>query len=210
MPVTVRAWPFVVLLMVGPLLAACGSAEITTTPDPAPAAEPVTVTVTETVALPVASEPAAVEMATAAAETVAAPELGTAGVGDSITIAGQADGEEARIKLIKVEKYAGEGYFKPDAGEAWWAIRLQFTNTGTAVLDECAGNDVSLVMDTDEEADTAFADRKPDLGCFKIRAGKKRVGWLVFTAPKNARPASLQVSLNSGFADAIAEFTLRP
>lgn len=180
------------------LLAACGSTTITTTPDAAPA----TVTVTGS-----AGEATTAPSSTSTETTAPAP-AGPAGVGDSITIAGQSDGENARVKLLQVQRWAGDEFLKPDKGQAMWTVRVQITNAGSVVLDDCGPNMVKLVMNSDEEAQTYFG-RKPDLSCFKLGAGKKRVGWLTFQAPKALKPASVQIALNSGFATDVAEFSVR-
>lgn len=222
-----RGFPVgVALCAVAMLAAGCGGTEtqiktVAETQTVASAVtEEVTVTVvqTETVEMPAeATEDVAADVTTDEATTDAAtteedsaptPDDGTAGIGDPITINGQSDGEQAQVTVLKVKKYEGSEYFKPDQGTAWWAARVAFRNTGTAVLDECAQNAVTMTLNTDEAADPAFTELKPDLGCFKLAPGKRRVGWVAFEAPKGAKPSTLQVGLNAGFGPELAEFDL--
>jgi hypothetical protein len=197
---------FLPIVLIGLVATACGSAEIKTTADTTP---PQTVVVTETTTAPAAAPATTEDAAAVAPATTEVPATSSdARIGDSITINGNEDGESASIKLVAVEKWTGDEFYQPDRGQALWTVRMQVKNVGTGILDECDTNMTTLVMNTDEEADASMG-REPDLGCFKIRPGAKRIGWMTYSAPKGTKPATVQVALNSGYADETAEFKAR-
>ncbi|MEU9607961.1 DUF4352 domain-containing protein [Streptomyces sp. NPDC048057] len=156
-----------------------------------------------------ASQPADSPSATA---TTPAPAK-AAKVGDAITITGQSDGEQVQVTLKKVADPAksADEFFKPDAGKRWVGAQFEIVNTGTADYDDSPGNGSQIADAQGQRFETTFAEitAGPSMtSSAKVKPGAKVLGWLVYEVPKGAKLASIQFSMNSGFADETAEWKL--
>ncbi|MDT3396780.1 DUF4352 domain-containing protein [Streptomyces sp. B1866] len=135
-----------------------------------------------------------------------------AAVGDTITLRGQEDGERLAVTVLRwADPVKGvDEFMQPAAGKRWVAAQFRLVNTGSKDYQDSPGNGAQL-SDTDGQrfestiagAITAGPEMTSDLN---LPPGDKALGWIVFEVPKAARPAKVQFSLNSGFADQVGQW----
>lgn len=159
-----------------------------------------------------ATSPAAEDTAGAAVEeSPAAADV--AKVGDTISLTGTEDGAKLDVTVIKVAdnaKTSVEG-FAPDDGNRWLGVQFQLVNTGTAAYSDSPANGTQVFDDQGQQFGPVFADitAGPSMSSdVKLKPGAKALGWIVFELPKDAKAATVQFAMNSGFADQTAEWKL--
>ncbi|MET9728430.1 DUF4352 domain-containing protein [Streptomyces zaomyceticus] len=175
-------------------LAACTGTEpeVSTKPDPTATAKP----------------------ADKAPKTTEAPAPKDAGVGDAITLKGLEDGQQVAVTLKKVSDPAvpKDEFFSPDDGNRWIGVQIEIVNTGTAVYDDSPGNGMKVADSDGQWFNGVIADIKagPSMAAgVTLKPGAKALGWAVFEVPKNAKVATVQFGMNSGFSDHTGEWKLK-
>jgi len=159
--------------------------------------------VVKTGADPVATTPAG------GAKASTAP---VAHVGDTISLAGNDDGEKVAVKLVKiVDPAKGREFSTPDKGNRFVAVQFKLTNVGKTAYDDSPSNGAAVV-DTDGQRFDATIDdvtAGPSMSSdVKMAAGDSALGYLVFEVPKASKLRSVQFTLDSGFADQTGEWRL--
>ncbi|WP_262699719.1 MULTISPECIES: DUF4352 domain-containing protein [Streptomyces] len=134
-------------------------------------------------------------------------------VGDTITLSGQEDGEQLDVTLKKwldPAKSADE-FTTPAAGKRWVAVQIQLTNTGTTTYSDSPSNCVQAADSDGQRFDATFGDitAGPQMASdLKLPAGDKALGWVVVEVPKASKIATLQFTMNSGFADETGQWKI--
>ncbi|WAP56169.1 DUF4352 domain-containing protein [Streptomyces sp. S465] len=134
-------------------------------------------------------------------------------VGDTITLSGQEDGEQLDVtmkKWLDPAKSADE-FTTPGAGKRWVAVQVQLTNTGTATYSDSPSNGLQAVDTDGQRFDATFADitAGPQMTSdLKLPAGDKALGWVVLEVPEASKIATLQFTMNSGFADETGQWKI--
>lgn len=139
----------------------------------------------------------------------------TAGLGDAITLDGQADGSKIMVRLTRIIDPVPAGEFdQPAAGNRFIGVRVRLTNQGSTTYDDSPSNGAALIVSGDEQADQALVAEGPCGGEFssaaKISPGTSQAGCIPFEAPRGKRPIRFQFALDSGFGPSTGEWTLRP
>ncbi|WP_413797101.1 DUF4352 domain-containing protein [Streptomyces iranensis] len=149
-----------------------------------------------------------------AAETVPPSEKPKAArIGDTITLSGQDDGEKLDVtmeKWLDPAKSADE-FTTPAAGKRWVAVQIQLTNTGTTTYSDSPSNCVQAADTDGQRFDSTFGDitAGPQMTSdLKLPAGDKALGWVVIEVPKASKVATLQFTMNSGFADQTGQWKI--
>ncbi|MGW3571849.1 DUF4352 domain-containing protein [Streptomyces sp. NPDC000941] len=155
----------------------------------------------------------AAEPADAAETTPPSEQPETARVGDTITLSGQDDGEQLDVtmkKWLDPAKSADE-FTTPAAGKRWVAVQIQLTNTGTTTYSDSPSNCIQAADADGQRFDATFGDitAGPQMTSdLKLPAGDKALGWVVIEVPKASKVATLQFTMNSGFADETGQWEI--
>ncbi|MBO3679481.1 DUF4352 domain-containing protein [Streptomyces sp. NEAU-YJ-81] len=134
-------------------------------------------------------------------------------VGDTLTLSGQNDGEQLDVtvkKWLDPAKSADE-FTTPGSGKRWVAVQLQLTNTGTTAYSDSPSNCVQAADSEGQRFDATFGDitAGPQMTSdLKLPAGDKALGWIVIEVPNASKVATLQFSMNSGFADETGQWKI--
>lgn len=135
-------------------------------------------------------------------------------IGDQIRLEGS-DGLAMTVTLERVidPLIAGE-YDEPESGKRYVGVLLRMTNTGDVAYDDSPGNGATLTYGDDREAETSLISGGECSGGFasgtKIAPGSRRKGCVVFEVPSSNTIKSFQLALDSGFADDVGEWNVRP
>ncbi|MDH2424731.1 DUF4352 domain-containing protein [Sphaerisporangium sp. TRM90804] len=176
-------------------LAACGSPQVTSTPD---------AVVTDT-----KSAEAAISMPSPTPSAAATQ----AGLGDTITVAGSDAGSKVAVKLNKVIKRAvpADEFTKPDNGSRFFAIEFALQNLGTVVYDDSPSNGTAIIDTEGQQYTPTIADVQGgvEYSSVTVSPGDKRRGLVVFEVPQGAQIQTVQLALDSGFANQTAEWRIR-
>ena len=140
------------------------------------------------------------------------PQAG-AGVGDTIDLTGMDDGERIAATVVRVVDPArpASDFDEPEAGTRVVGVRLKLVNTGSTVYSD-SPVDGSVLVDkagqsfTAELASISAGASFP--GSVKISPGSTRLGYVVFAVPNSSTVDSFQFTLDSGFADQTAEWSV--
>lgn len=177
-------------------LTACGpGSNVTTTPDNATAAP-------------------ATSSAPADKPADEAPKKKDAGVGDTLTLKGNVDGEQLAVTLKKWVDPAksSDQYSGPETGKRWVAAQFELVNTGTAVYDDSPSNGAQVADADGQRFDAWFGDitAGPSMAsAVKLPKGEKALGYIVFEVPKDSKIASVQFGMNSGFSDHTGQWAVK-
>ncbi|EXU69870.1 hypothetical protein Z951_02540 [Streptomyces sp. PRh5] len=134
-------------------------------------------------------------------------------VGDTLTLSGQNDGEQLDVtvkKWLDPAKGADE-FTTPGSGKRWVAVQLQLTNTGTTAYSDSPSNCVQVADADGQRFDATFGDitAGPQMTSdLKLPRGDKALGWIVIEVPKASKVATLQFTMNSGFADETGQWKI--
>ncbi|GAA2317853.1 DUF4352 domain-containing protein [Streptomyces violaceusniger] len=99
----------------------------------------------------------------------------------------------------------------PRAGKRWVAVQVQLTNTGTTTYSDSPSNCVQAADSDGQRFDATFADitAGPQMTSdLKLPAGDKALGRVVVEVPKASKIATLQFTMNSGFADQTGQWKI--
>ncbi|MEU5927825.1 DUF4352 domain-containing protein [Streptomyces antimycoticus] len=148
----------------------------------------------------------AVEPADAAETTPPSQQPKAARIGDTITLSGQDDGQQLDVTMKKWLDPANSAdeFTAPAAGKRWVAVQIQLTNTGTTTYSDSPSNCIQAADTDGQRFDSTFGDitAGPQMTSdLKLPAGDKALGWVVIEVPKASKVATLQFTMNSGFAD---------
>lgn len=138
------------------------------------------------------------------------PEV--AAVGDTITLKGQEDGEQLDVTVKKwLDPAKGADEFNtPAEGKRWVAAQIQLVNTGTSTYSDSPSNGVQAVDAEGQRFDATIGDISagPQMTSIKLPKGDKALGWIVIEVPKASAVATLQFTMNSGFAEQTGQWKI--
>jgi hypothetical protein len=149
---------------------------------------------------------------TVAAGAKAKPKVApVAHIGDTITLHGMQDGSKLTATLVKWVDPArgGDEFTTPDSGKRFVAAQLRLTDVGTTVYDDSPSNGVQVADTEGQRFDSDISDvsagpsMAPEV---KLSPGDRTLGYISFQVPKTSKVASLQFTLDSGFADQTGEW----
>jgi hypothetical protein len=134
-------------------------------------------------------------------------------VGDTISLKGTGDGTKLDVTVVKVADPAksSDEFTTPDAGKRYVGVQFRLVNTGSAAYDDSPSNGAQLADSGGQRFDATFADitAGPSMAsAVKLQPGGKALGWIVFEVPKGSNVATVQFTMNSGFADQTGEWKL--
>ena len=167
-------------------------------------------TVTDTPkAAPGASKDATTEAPTE--ETPAAPKV--AKVGDTLALKGTEDGSKLDVTVVKTVDPAksADEFTTPEDGNRWIGVQFQLVNTGTIAYGDSPGNGTQIADAQGQQFTSTFADitAGPSMASsVNLKPGAKALGWVVFEVPKASKGATVQFTMDSGFADQTGEWKL--
>lgn len=143
------------------------------------------------------------------------PNKQTAAIGDTLTLTGQEPGQKLAVTLKKWADpvKSTDAYTTPQNGKRWVAAQFELKNTGTVTYADSPSNGAQ-VADSDGQrfhstiagGITAGPEMTADL---KLPVGEKALGWIVFEIPKDSKAASVQFTMNSGFAQQTGQWTIK-
>nr|WP_062334648.1 DUF4352 domain-containing protein [Herbidospora sakaeratensis] len=137
---------------------------------------------------------------------------GPVAVGAAITLHGMDSDLRVDVTVTRVFDPAtpANDFLKPDAGSRWVAVELRLKNTGTAVYSDAPGNGLKLIDTEGQQYNQTFGEVKEGVILSSITAnpGDSRKGVILFEVAQDAGLATLQMALNSGFADEKGEWKL--
>lgn len=144
-------------------------------------------------------------------ETPAAPKV--AKVGDTIALTGTEDGSKLDVTVVKVADPAksADEFFAPEAGKRWIGVQFRLVNTGTIAYNDSPGNGVKIADSQGQQFTSTFADitAGPSMAsAVTLKPGAKALGWIVFEVPKASKGATVQFTMDSGFAEQTGEWQL--
>ena len=136
-----------------------------------------------------------------------------AGVGSTVEVTGQNDGEKVAFTLKKLIPDAKAGEFdSPSAGHYYVAAEWKVKNIGSSVFNDSMDNDLELIGANGEQYDTTIVSGSnvcQPTSQVKLAAGDFRVGCTYFEVPRRTKHLSeLQFTPDSGFASDTAQFHL--
>lgn len=146
-----------------------------------------------------------------AKETPAAPKA--AKVGDTIALKGTEDGSKLDVTVVKVADPAksADEFTAPEDGNRWIGVQFQLVNTGTIAYGDSPGNGTQIADGQGQQFTSTFADISagPSMASsVNLKPGAKALGWVVFEVPKASKGATVQFTMDSGFADQTGEWKL--
>lgn len=87
-------------------------------------------------------------------------------------------------------------------------VEFVLTNTGTSTYSDSPSNGAKLISKGDQQFDSTILSEGPHGGSFastvKIAPGAKRQGCIPFEVTRGVKVKTLQLALDSGFADEFA------
>lgn len=137
----------------------------------------------------------------------------TAKVGDTITVTGTEPGSKLDVTVVKTADNAlSQGdVFEPNKGHRWYAVQFQLVNTGSKAYADSPQNGAQITDSEGQQFDTMLVDvtAGPSMGTdVKLKPGAKALGWIVFEVAKDSKPATVQFTMDSGFAEQTGEWAL--
>lgn len=139
------------------------------------------------------------------------PEV--AKVGDTIAVKGSDDGSKLDVTIVKTVdpgKPADE-FTEPGSGKRFVGVQFRLVNTGSAVYNDSPSNGAQVADEQGQRFESTFADitAGPSMSSgVRLKPGAKALGWIVFEVPKSSKVATVQFTMDSGFADQTAEWKL--
>lgn len=155
--------------------------------------------------------PAATSSKPKDAETSAAPDV--AKTGDTIALKGSEDGSKLDVTVVKVvdPAKAGDEFTEPESGNRFVGVQFQLVNTGTKAYSDSPANGAQITDSDGQQFQPTFADitAGPSMSSdVRLKPGAKALGWITFEVPKGIKPATVQFTMESGFADQTGEWKL--
>ncbi|MBH5333462.1 DUF4352 domain-containing protein [Streptomyces pactum] len=154
---------------------------------------------------------AAPEQSEEAPEEEKQPEV--AGIGDTITLKGQEEGTQLDVtvkKWLDPAQGANE-YETPEEGKRWVAAQLLLVNTGSATYSDSPSNGLQLADTEGQRFDATLGEISagPQMTSdLNLPKGDKALGWIVIEIPKASKPATLQFTMDSGYADQTGQWKI--
>ena len=143
----------------------------------------------------------------------AAPKVGKAKVGDTLSIAG--NDSKLEVTLVATKRLAPLSQYGMQIHPAEYGVELRVRCVSGKVYDDSITNCVALIDRQDESHDPDFDVQGPSDGALagqldsvKIAPGDVRAGWIYFPIKPSVKPRILQFTANSGFADQVGEWSL--
>ena len=129
-----------------------------------------------------------------------------AGVGDTLTLHGMDDGSQLDVTLVKWVDNAksADEFTSPEKGNKWVAAQFKIVNTGTAVYSDSPSNGAQVADEQGQQFNPTFATitAGPEMQAgVRLAKGATALGYITFEVPKTSKIATLQLALDSGFAD---------
>lgn len=127
-----------------------------------------------------------------------------AGIGSTITLAGNHNGEQMAVTVTKVISSAspGDQFFSVPAGRRLYAVQFRLRDTGTAAYSDYPGNGAAVVDSQGQSYGAALVDTAAGCQSFpameNIAPGSSGLGCVVFEVPKSAKITKVQFTLDSG------------
>lgn len=144
-------------------------------------------------------------------KTPAAPKA--AKVGDTIALKGTEDGSKLDVTVVKTVDPAkpSDEFTAPEDGNRWIGVQFQLVNTGAKAYSDSPGNGTQIADAQGQQFTSTFADISagPSMAnSVNLKPGAKALGWVVFEVPKASKGATVQFTMDSGFADQTGEWKL--
>jgi len=134
-----------------------------------------------------------------AAPATPAPAPKKAGVGSTIVLKGEKDGDVLEVTLVKVvdpAKSTNE-YITPDAGKRYVAVQLRIVNKGSAVYSDDPQMETKAKDALGESFDIDFADTTAGVSMdsgLNLAPGDTALGFLTFQVPTGQKITQVQYS----------------
>ncbi|WP_405013726.1 DUF4352 domain-containing protein [Kitasatospora sp. NBC_01539] len=169
----------------------------------------------------VVTRPASVSPVVTGSAAAAGPASGSssrpaqARVGDTLELAGREPGAVMAVTVTAVADpaEAADGLSAPEAGKRLVAVQFRLHNTGTATYSDSPYNSAALIDEQGQgfnAAITAQTGAGPAFpGSVHVAPGDSALGYIAFEIPADARPARVQFTLDSGFADRTGQWALQ-
>jgi len=146
-----------------------------------------------------------------AEETPTAPKA--AKVGDTIALKGTEDGSKLDVTVVKTVDPAksADEFTTPEDGNRWIGVQFRLVNTGTIAYSDSPGNGTKIADSEGQQFTSVLADISagPSMASgVDLKPGSKALGWVVFEVPKASKGATVQFTMDSGFADQTGEWKL--
>ena len=123
------------------------------------------------------------------------------------------DGGKVSANVLQVvDPATGQDGYVPKPGYRYIGVQIRLGNVGQTVYDDSPENGALLVDDRGEQhyADLAeITDGDGFGGHVTLQAEETRTGFIVFQLPQNVHAATFQFALDSGFAQNMAQWSLR-
>ncbi|MFI8104717.1 DUF4352 domain-containing protein [Streptomyces sp. NPDC086023] len=139
----------------------------------------------------------------------------TAAIGDTLTLAGNLDGEKVAVTVKRWvdPAKAKDEFIKPAAGHRYVAAQIQLANVGKAPYNDSPTNGAK-VADADGQQFNSTITMGTTAGpefpaTVTIAPGGKALGYIVFEVPKASKISMLHFGLNSGFASQIGQWDIK-
>jgi hypothetical protein len=150
----------------------------------------------------------------AATSAKAAPtKAKTATVGDTITLKGSDKGSKLDVTVTKIADpaKAGNEFTTPGAGKRFVGVQFQLVNTGTTAYRDSPSNGTGIGDTQGQQFQATIADitAGPSMSSdLHLKPGARALGWIVYEVPKASKAATVQFTMDSGFADQTGEWKL--
>ncbi len=159
------------------------------------------------------SEPVADDDADGSKAPVASTPTALLSIGEQARLSGARDVEVVVTLERVVDPLAGGEFDAPTSGKRFVGVMLRITNTGDVAYEDSPGNGSNLTYGDDRQATSSLVSEGPCSGGFsssvKISPGARRKGCIVFEVPRANKIKTFQFTLDSGFADESAEWSVR-
>ncbi|MEU6885368.1 DUF4352 domain-containing protein [Streptomyces viridosporus] len=138
---------------------------------------------------------------------------GIAEVGDTLTLKGSEDGSRLDVTVTKIADPAesADEFTEPGAGKRFVGVQFKLVNTGEAAYSDSPSNGAQVADSEGQQFDATFGDitAGPSMASsLKLKPGAQGLGWIVFEVPEAAKVATVQFTMDSGFADETGEWKL--
>ncbi|MFF4211953.1 DUF4352 domain-containing protein [Streptomyces sp. NPDC001796] len=148
-----------------------------------------------------------------ATEKPAAKKPDVAQVGDTITVKGTQDGSQLDVTVVKMVDPAksSDDFMTPDPGKRYVGVQFRLVNTGSAAYSDSPSNGAQVADGQGQQFESTLADitAGPSMSAdVKLKPGAKALGWIVFEVPKGSKVATVQFTMDSGFANQTGEWKL--
>jgi hypothetical protein len=139
------------------------------------------------------------------------PNKTTAKIGGTLTLLGSQTGEQMDVTVLKIiDPLPGHAPIDPRPGTRRVGVTFVMLNSGGDTYKDSPGNGATLILSDNSQVDRASLG---PVGCnepsLSIATGASRRGCLAFEVPTGLSVKTVQLTLDSGFADKPGEWTVR-